>query len=126
MSRGVRSIGYEPVAASSLAEARSVFSKWSSKACALALVDNRLEDGLGIDLLPELSALAPPPTVALISGFLDSDLAIRAFKGGAIALGRPADAETLRELLETLAHLRRRSTDGANASSNPPGRRIRP
>lgn len=120
LSRGLRAIGYVPLAASSVAEARCVFSTWSTAACALALVDNRLEDGYGIDLLPELTALVPSPAVALISGFLDSDLATRAFKRGAIPLGKPPDADTLREILEILVHLRKRSHFATTASSNPP------
>jgi DNA-binding response OmpR family regulator len=117
-SRGLRSLGYEPIAAGSIAEARDVLSEWSLHACALALVDYRLEDGLGIDLLPELSALVPAPTIALISGFLNSDVATRAFKGGALPMAKPGDAETLRELLDILAHLRQRTR--ASGSSNPP------
>lgn len=120
LSRSVQAIGYVPYLASSFADVRQAMARWSTVACALALVDNRLGDGLGIDLLPELAALVLAPTIALISGYLDSALAVRAFKYGAIAIGRPLDGETLRELLETLTHLRQRSVQSASLSSSPP------
>jgi DNA-binding response OmpR family regulator len=122
LSRLAQSIGYEPVVASSLAEARSLLSSWSENAFALALIDNRLEDGSGMELLPELSILDPAPAVALVSGFLNSEIAARAFKGGAIPMARPADIQTLRELLELLTHLRKRTqaaADNSRRSSDP-------
>lgn len=114
MARGAESLGYAPVLASSLAEARERVAHWTDEPCALALIDYRLEDGLGVDLLPELSALEPCPSVALVSGFLNSEIAIRAVKAGAIPMARPGDADTLRELLEVLVHLRRRTLGGSD------------
>lgn len=121
LSRTLRSLGYEAVGVSSLAEARRALSKWTERPCAFALVDNRLGDGFGVDLLTDLSKLNPAPAVALISGLLTSAVATQAFKRGAIPMARPSDPDTLRELLDLLGHLRTRSRGASGSSSAPRG-----
>jgi DNA-binding response OmpR family regulator len=119
LSRALRACGYVPLSANSLGEARRVFAGWPECPCGFALVDNKLGDCFGLELLPELKALDPAPAVALISSALTSDIAARAFKNGAIPMARPEDHDTLRELLEVLAQLRLRA-GARGASSNPP------
>jgi DNA-binding response OmpR family regulator len=116
IARGLHALGYEPRAAASTVQARTIFSTWSLDPCAYALVDHPLDDGSGMDLLPELSALVPAPSVALISEFLSSDVAARAFKNRALPMAHPADVETLGELLEMLRRLRARSLESEGSS----------
>jgi DNA-binding response OmpR family regulator len=126
LSRALRACGYDPVVARSLAEARGVLSVWREQPCGFALVDNKLEDGFGLDLLPELRALEPAPGVALLSAALTSEIAAEAFKRGALAMAHPADHVALTELLEVLLHLRERARTTKQASGTFPAAESRP
>ena len=52
----------------------------------VAIVDVKLPDGSGVDLLPALKEAAPLGEVILITGFATIDAAIAALRGGAFAL----------------------------------------
>jgi PAS domain S-box-containing protein len=52
----------------------------------VAIVDVKLPDGSGVDLLPALKEAAPGGEVILITGFATIDAAIAALRGGAFAL----------------------------------------
>jgi PAS domain S-box-containing protein len=52
----------------------------------VAIVDVKLPDMSGVDLLPQLRALAPAGEVILITGFATLDAAIAALRGGAFAM----------------------------------------
>lgn len=49
----------------------------------IILLDNRLPDMLGVELLPHLAGKQPPAPVVLITGFGDAELVVRALQEGA-------------------------------------------
>jgi DNA-binding response OmpR family regulator len=97
-----RSCGFSTIIATSLAEARSLIARWRDQSCAYAFVDNKLADGLGVDLLPDLRKLDPAPAVAVVSNWMTSELALLAFRGGAVPMAKPDDEQTLRDLVALL------------------------
>ncbi|HEX4339370.1 MAG TPA: response regulator transcription factor [Polyangiaceae bacterium] len=102
LERLFRSCGFSMVVATSLAEARALFARWREQPCAYAFVDNKLADGVGVDLLPDLRKLEPPPAVAMVSNWMTSELAALAFRGGAVPMAKPDDEQTLRDLVALL------------------------
>jgi DNA-binding response OmpR family regulator len=102
LERLFRGSGFSTVVATSLAEARGLFAKWRERPCAYAFVDNKLADGVGVDLLPDLRKLDPPPAVAIVSNWMTSELALVAFRGGAVPMAKPDDEQTLRDLVALL------------------------
>src|SRR5262249_28317076 len=67
--------GFSTVLAMSLSQARQALGKWQDEPCSYVFVDNKLADGEGVDLLPELRKLDPLPAVALVSNWMTSELA---------------------------------------------------
>ncbi|MFH1852682.1 MAG: PAS domain S-box protein [Candidatus Neomarinimicrobiota bacterium] len=62
----------------------------------LALIDLKLEDGSGIDLLTEIKAFAPGVECILLTGFASQETAIQALNHGAFSyLQKPYDIEQL-------------------------------
>jgi signal transduction histidine kinase len=79
----------------------------------LALVDIRLPDGSGIDLIPKLRALEPMLEVVLITGDATVESAIAAVKGGAFSyvvkpFSAPDLLEVVKHALDQVALLRER------------------
>ncbi len=83
----------------------------------LVLLDRRLPDGTGVDLLPELKRLAPAADVIILTGLSDVEGAIQALRQGAVDyLLKPINPDELRTRVARLierrradAELRRRS-----------------
>jgi two-component system, OmpR family, response regulator len=111
--------GFQTTIATSLAEARRIFSCWSENACAYAFIDNKLGDGFGIELLPELRLLRPAPAVALVSNWMTSDLAARAFREGAVPMAKPEDGQTMRDLISLLDARRDHAAAPEKAGGSP-------
>jgi DNA-binding NarL/FixJ family response regulator len=70
-------------------------------------LDLKLPDGDGADLLPHLSRLEPRPPVAVIAALLDAQRVLDLRSRSAIAIPKPADADTLRGVLAVLERHRR-------------------
>jgi DNA-binding response OmpR family regulator len=102
--------GFSTVLATSLAQAREVLARWNEEPCGYVFVDNKLGDGEGVELLSELRKLDPLPAVALVSNWMTSELAARAFRGGAVPMAKPDDEETFRDLVALLDTRRERAT----------------
>ena len=77
-----------------------------------AVVDMRLEDGNGLDLVAELRAMSPDVRVVMLTGYGNLATAVAAEKAGAIDyLAKPADPEDI---------VRALSADGSSRPEAPP------
>ena len=80
-------------AAASLAEARQAAPGVKP---AFAIVDLRLEDGNGLDLVAELRALRADVRIVMLTGYGNLATAVAAVKAGAVDyLAKPADPEDI-------------------------------
>jgi DNA-binding NtrC family response regulator len=98
MSDWLRSLGYQLDAANSYATAQAALSK---KAYDLLLLDIRLRDGDGMDLLAHCKEHHPGLCVILITGYATADTAIEAIRVGAFdLLTKPLIDEELEMAIE--------------------------
>ncbi len=88
--------------AHSLTETRAILENWATQPCRYVLLDNRLMNESGLEIVQSLRELEPPPAVALVSAYLDSEVALSAFRLGAIPMAKPSSADDLRKLLMLL------------------------
>jgi serine phosphatase RsbU (regulator of sigma subunit) len=110
MARTLRSRGIESDVALSGADARKLFS---ATVYALALLDVRLPDESGYELLDQLRAAQPDTAVVMISGVDDPELGRAAIEHGAYAYHvKPVGATQL--YLLVLNNLRRRKLEIEN------------
>ena len=90
--------GYETVEAGTLAEAREHISAGKAD---IILLDVRLPDGYGPDLLVETSSLPIRPPVIIITAYGDIEMAVEAMKNGAHDfLQKPIDLKQLLTSIE--------------------------
>ena len=67
----------------------------------LVLLDLRMPEGDGLEVLPKLAAMEDAPAVVILSGFADVRTAVQAMRlGAATVLEKPVDPPGLREVLE--------------------------
>ncbi|MBK7974903.1 MAG: sigma-54-dependent Fis family transcriptional regulator [Deltaproteobacteria bacterium] len=102
--------GFEPIAARSLGDARTVIE---AQPVAAALIDLELPDGSGLDLVAPLQT-APAADVAIVTANSTVESAVLSFRLGALDyLTKPVDAERLKSFLSQArrsAETRRRAT----------------
>ena len=105
LKRQLDRAGYPTTTAGSLGEARRRLGAESGRRCpyAVVLLDLRLPDGDGAELLTELEALTPPPAVAVLSGNLDSKRALELWGRCVVDVPKPVDRSGLLALVERLA-----------------------
>ena len=85
--------GFAVTAVGSLSEARVEATKLKPSH---AVVDMRLEDGNGLDLVAELRAMAPDVRIVMLTGYGNLATAVAAVKAGAVDyLAKPADPEDI-------------------------------
>lgn len=85
--------GFAVTAAGSLAEARAEAARLKPSH---AVVDMRLDDGNGLDLVTELRALSPDMRIVVLTGYGNLATAVAAVKAGAVDyLAKPADPEDI-------------------------------
>lgn len=85
--------GFAVTAAGSLAEARIEAARMKPTH---AVVDMRLDDGNGLDLVTELRANAPDIRIVVLTGYGNLATAVAAVKAGAVDyLAKPADPEDI-------------------------------
>lgn len=101
LGRMVRNAGFDAALATGLSEATR---QAQALAPDLALVDLRLEDGDGIEVVRQLTAIAPSCRCILLSGHGTIPAAVEAMRSGAVDfLTKPADpAEILAALRDAL------------------------
>ncbi|GAB4576901.1 MAG: global response regulator transcription factor PrrA [Rhodothalassiaceae bacterium] len=98
LGRAMEGLGYSVLLAGSLAEARAL-ARAHKPRC--AVLDMRLEDGNGLDLVPELRALTPSVRIVILTGYGNIASAVAAVKTGAVDyLAKPAEIEAIAAALE--------------------------
>jgi two-component system response regulator RegA len=97
-ARTLRRRGFDVVTANSLASARSIVAD-TTPDC--AIVDLRLGDESGLELLPELLASAPMCRIVVLTGYASIATAVEAVKSGATNyLTKPVDIDELVGVLQ--------------------------
>lgn len=108
----LRRMGHDVVLASSLAEAREALSR---QRFALVLTDMRLGDGLGIELVRQLSATADRTPVAVITAYGSAENAVEALKAGAFDyIAKPLSLDQLRSLVLNALGRQQRGADAGD------------
>lgn len=91
LSRAMEKRGFRPVTAGGVEEAKQAIS---SQAPAYAVIDLRLEDGHGLDVVDQLRECRPDSRIIVLTGYGAIATAVAAVKMGAIDyLAKPADAK---------------------------------
>ncbi|MEQ1710144.1 MAG: ActR/PrrA/RegA family redox response regulator transcription factor [Hyphomicrobium sp.] len=97
LGRAMESRGFEVRMASSVVEGIELMRQ---KPPAFAVVDMRLEDGNGLDVIAELGRLRPEARAIVLTGYGNFATAVTAVKLGAVDyLAKPADADEVTDAL---------------------------
>jgi two-component system, response regulator RegA len=97
LSRAMETRGFEVRSAASVGEGIELIRQ---SAPAFAVVDMRLEDGNGLDVIAELSRLRPTARAIVLTGYGNFATAVSAVKLGAVDyLAKPADADDVTDAL---------------------------
>jgi len=97
LARAMEKRGFEPVMAETVAEGLAIAR---SKPPAYAVVDLRLEDGNGLDVVEALREVRPDSRVVVLTGYGAIATAVAAVKIGAVDyLSKPADADDVEKAL---------------------------
>ena len=97
IARAMQQRGFDVRTASSVAEGITAMRE---KPPAFAVVDMRLEDGNGLDVVSELSKLRSDARMIVLTGYGNIATAVSAVKLGAIDyLAKPADADEVTDAL---------------------------
>lgn len=91
LGRAMESRGFQVRIAGSVEEGRSLIQ---SERPAFAVIDMRLEDGNGLDVIAELTRVRPDARAIVLTGYGNFATAVSAVKQGAVDyLSKPADAD---------------------------------
>ena len=97
LARAMELRGFEVRMASSVAEGIELMRQ---KPPAFAVVDMRLEDGNGLDVIAELNQIRPESRAIVLTGYGNFATAVTAVKLGAVDyLAKPADADEVTDAL---------------------------
>ncbi len=97
LGRAMESRGFEVRMASSVVEGIELMRQ---KPPAFAVVDMRLDDGNGLDVIAELGRLRPEARAIVLTGYGNFATAVTAVKLGAVDyLAKPADADEVTDAL---------------------------
>jgi two-component system, response regulator RegA len=97
LARAKEGRGFEVRTAHSVAEGMDLIRQ---KAPAFAVVDMRLEDGNGLDVIAELARVRPDARTIVLTGYGNIATAVSAVKLGAVDyLAKPADADDVTDAL---------------------------
>jgi len=108
LARAMETRGFEVRVAHSVAEGMDLIRQ---KAPAFAIVDMRLEDGNGLDVIAELAKIRSDARTIVLTGYGNIATAVTAVKLGAVDyLAKPADADEVTDalLLFQVVYVRRR------------------
>ncbi len=98
LARAMARRGYSVTTASSVAAGNQAAR---AVAPAYAVVDLRLEDGSGLDVVAALRQSRPEPQIVMLTGYGNIATAVAAVKAGAVDyLPKPADADQIAAALE--------------------------
>jgi two-component system response regulator RegA len=111
LTRAMEGRGFQVTAVDSVAEGLATIRR---TAPAFAVVDMRLGDGNGLDIISELKALRPDSRGIILTGYGNIATAVTAVKLGAFDyLAKPADADEIYNALMAIQH------DKAELPENP-------
>jgi two-component system response regulator RegA len=111
LTRAMESRGFQVTAVDSVAEGLATIRR---TAPAFAVVDMRLGDGNGLDIISELKGLRPDSRGIILTGYGNIATAVTAVKLGAFDyLAKPADADEIYNALMAIQH------DKAELPENP-------
>jgi two-component system, response regulator RegA len=111
LSRAMSARGFQVETAGSVAEGRQAIANHPP---AFAIIDMRLEDGNGLDVISELKAKRPDARGIILTGYGNIVTAVTAVKLGAFDyLAKPADADEIYAALMATQH------DKAELPENP-------
>lgn len=97
LSRAMEQRGFDVRSATSVSEGLAMIRE---RPPAFAVVDMRLEDGNGLDVISELSKLKPDSRMIILTGYGNIATAVSAVKLGAVDyLAKPADADEITDSL---------------------------
>ncbi|MCB1546314.1 MAG: ActR/PrrA/RegA family redox response regulator transcription factor [Hyphomicrobiaceae bacterium] len=97
LARAMEIRGFEVRTGHSVSEGLDLIRQ---KAPAFAIVDMRLEDGNGLDVIAELARLSPASRTVVLTGYGNIATAVSAVKLGAVDyLAKPADADDVVDAL---------------------------
>jgi len=97
LARAMEKRGFEPVVANSVAQGKGVVA---TKPPAYAVIDLRLEDGNGLDVVEALREKRPEARIVVLTGYGAIATAVAAVKIGATDyLSKPADAKDITNAL---------------------------
>jgi len=97
LARAMETRGFEVRSGHSVAEGVELIR---AKPPAFAVVDMRLEDGTGLDVIAELSRVRPDARAIVLTGYGNIATAVSAVKLGAVDyLAKPADADDVTDAL---------------------------
>jgi two-component system response regulator RegA len=97
LARAMEKRGFDPVMAETVAEGLAIAR---SRPPAYAVVDLRLEDGNGLDVVEALREVRPDSRVVVLTGYGAIATAVAAVKIGAVDyLSKPADADDVEKAL---------------------------
>jgi len=114
-------MGLDVDSAGTLAEARALLA---AQEYALVLTDMRLPDGLGLELVREVSANHKNTPIAVITAFGSADNAVIALKAGAFDyISKPVALEQLRQMVQSA--LRLNAAPAAPAPDAPAATRLK-
>ena len=97
LGRALESRGFEPVLVGGVAEALAAVKV---RPPAFAVLDMRLEDGNGLQVVETIQAVRPDARVVMLTGYGNIATAVAAVKAGAVDyLPKPADADDVARAL---------------------------
>ena len=97
LARAMEKRGYDVVAVATIAEAQRIAR---DLAPAFAILDLRVEDGNGLDLVPRLRDIRPDARIVMLTGYGNIATAVSAVKAGAVDyIAKPADADQVEAAL---------------------------
>ena len=118
LARAMELRGFQVQTGHSVAEGLELIRQ---KAPAFAVVDMRLEDGNGLDVIAELARVRPDARAIVLTGYGNIATAVSAVKLGAVDyLAKPADADDVTDACwprRTRRHRRRRTRCRPTASA---------
>jgi two-component system response regulator RegA len=111
LGRAMEARGFTPRLAASLAEAKTLIAE---SAPAYAVLDMKLDDGIGLDVVEVIRAKRPDARIIILTGYGAIATAVAAVKAGATDyLSKPADAD------QVLAALLAQKGDAPPPPENP-------
>lgn len=118
-------MGLDVDSAATLAEARALLAG-ADRDYQLVLTDMRLPDGLGLELVREVSAAHKNTPIAVVTAFGSTDNAVVALKAGAFDyISKPVALDQLRLMVRSALRLNVAPPAGLAASEAPPSSRLK-